>query len=606
MSMSGQAEVRAEEIVRALAVAAAAVRLYPPTSEIPAQTVDRFVLVSDAVTSATRSPVRFAIEPKSFKLGDQLVGEGQAQVAGLAEMLYAHQIGQLIVAPGVTPEETSSFLGCVGSDPSAVREEGGLRHVMVTAGVTHIAVIELTLRASSEEGLAGLDLTSAPLEVIGPAVLRSAAEWARSAASGQGRDELAEVIGGLESAARELAMERVAQALLQLDEQTRGAVLAAGRTGGDPKSIMNRLTLPPEAMRALQLLLRPSPRSEAESGVPVSIDAEILASDAVESDEDEDGLAAAKLTLSADAAAIRALVTTTHILERSPAPESVDAIGEALPGAIAAGAFGAVHSALTLLENLTSRPDLDTAIARARHALANPDALARGATAISGATVARDAAAVFAAAGVAGSEAVLDAWLKVGDADRSALEQVARALPEQIVAGAGRRIRSGDPVAVREIVTLLGRLGDRRAVPSLSQALDHDSPEVRSAAIAAMAAVDTEESWAAVVSSLTHPDEATARRALAAIRDAGRRRAAPAMIAVLQLHSSGTRNHELKREIIEDVRVMGATEALPALKKIAGRAFVWGRKARELRDAARRAVTDLQSEQRTDGEKVRT
>jgi hypothetical protein len=638
--MSGQAEVRAEEIVRALAVAAAAARLYPPTSEIPAQTVDRFVLVSDAVTSATRSPVRFAIEPKSFKLGDQLVGEGQAQVAGLAEMLYAHQIGQLIVAPGVTPEETSSFLGCVGSDPSAVREEGGLRHVMVAAGVTHIAVIELTLRASSEEGLAGLDLTSAPLEVIGPAVLRSAAEWARSAASGQGRDELAEVIGGLESAARELAMERVAQALLQLDEQTRGAVLAAavrqdasgqamegmlsvianmrpaqlarllmlaaGRTGGDPKTIMNRLTLPPEAMRALQLLLRPSPRSEAESGVPVSVDAEILAGEAVESDEDEDALAAAKLTLSADAAAIRALVTTTHILERSPAPESVDAIGEALPGAIAAGAFGAVHSALTHLENLTNRPDLDTAIARARHAIANPDALARGATAISSATVARDAAAVFAAAGVAGSEAVLDAWLNVGDADRGVLEQVARALPEQIVAGAGRRIRSGDPVAVREIVTLLGRLGDRRAVPSLSQALDHDSPEVRSAAIAAMAAVDTEESWAAVVSSLTHPDEATARRALAAIRDAGRRRAAPAMIAVLQLHSSGTRNHELKREIIEDVRVMGATEALPALKKIAGRAFVWGRKARELRDAARRAVTDLQSEQRTDGEKVRT
>jgi HEAT repeat protein len=640
VSMSGQGEVRAEEIVRALAVAAAAVRLYPPTSEIPAQTVDRLVRVSEAVTSAARSPVRFAIEPKSFKIGDQLVGEGQAQVAGLAEMLYAHQVGQLIVAPGVTAEETSTFLRCVGSDPSAVREEGGLRHVMVTAGVTHIAVIELTLRASNEEGLAGLDLTSAPLEVLGPAVLRSAADWARSAASGSGRDELAEVIGGLESAARELAMERVAQALLQLDEQTRGAVLAAavrqdasgqamegmlavianmrpaqlarllilaaGRTGGDPNSIMSRLTLPPEAMRALQLLLRPSPRSESESGVPASIDAVILAGDAVESDEDEDALAAAKLTLSSDAAAVRALVTTTHILERSPTPESVDAIGEALPGAVAAGAFGAAHSALALLENLTSRPELDTAIARTRHVLANPDALARGAAAIGSTTVARDAATVFAAAGVAGSEAVLDAWLKVGDADRGTLEQIARALPEQIVAGAGRRIRSGDPVAVREIVTLLGRLGDRRAVPSLSQALDHDSPEVRSAAIAAMAAVDTEESWAAVVSSLTHPDEATARQALAAIRGAGRRRAAPAMIAVLQLHSSGTRNHELKREIIEDVRAMGATEALPALRKIAGRAFVWGRKARELRDAARRAVTDLQSEQRTDGEKVRT
>jgi hypothetical protein len=108
------------------------------------------------------------------------------------------------------------------------------------------------------------------------------------------------------------------------------------------------------------------------------------------------------------------------------------------------------------------------------------------------------------------------------------------------------------------------------------------------------------------VSSLTHPDEGTARQALAAIRRTGRRRAAPAMIAVLQLHSSGTRNHELKREIIEDVRVMGATEAIPALRKIAGRAFVFGRKARELRDAARRTVADLESAQRTDGEKVRT
>jgi hypothetical protein len=179
--MSGQAEIRAEEIVRALAVAAAAVRLYPPTSEIPAQTVDRVISVSEAVTTAARSPVRFAIEPKGFKLGDQLFGEGQAQVVGLAEALYAHQIGQLIVAPGVTAEETSAFLRCVGSDPSAVREEGGLRHVMVTAGVAHIAVVELTLRASNEEGLAGLDLTSAPLEVVGPAVLRSAADWARSA-----------------------------------------------------------------------------------------------------------------------------------------------------------------------------------------------------------------------------------------------------------------------------------------------------------------------------------------------------------------------------------------------------------------------------------------
>jgi hypothetical protein len=172
--MSGQGDMRAEEVVRALAAAAAAVRLYPPTSEIPAQTVARFVQVAEAITSAAKGPVRFVIEPKHFKLGDQVVAEGQTQVTGLAEMLYAHQAGQLIVAPGLTADEAGSFLRCAGSDPSAVREEGGLRTVIVAAGVTHLAIIEVTLRASTEEGLAGIDLTSAPLDTIGPAVLRAA------------------------------------------------------------------------------------------------------------------------------------------------------------------------------------------------------------------------------------------------------------------------------------------------------------------------------------------------------------------------------------------------------------------------------------------------
>jgi HEAT repeat protein len=143
-------------------------------------------------------------------------------------------------------------------------------------------------------------------------------------------------------------------------------------------------------------------------------------------------------------------------------------------------------------------------------------------------------------------------------------------------------------------------------VSALSQALYHDSPEVRSAAITALTGLDTDEAWAAVVATLTHPDQATALAALAAIRRAGRRRAVPAMLAVLQLHSGGTRNHDLKREIIEDMRRMGATEAVPVLKKIASRRFAFGRKVRELRDLARQAVAELRAAQDADGEKVRT
>jgi nitrous oxide reductase accessory protein NosL len=78
------------------------------------------------------------------------------------------------------------------------------------------------------------------------------------------------------------------------------------------------------------------------------------------------------------------------------------------------------------------------------------------------------------------------------------------------------------------------------------------------------------------------------------------------MLAGLQLHSGGTRNHDLKREIIEDMRRMGATEAVPVLKKIASRRFAFGRKVRELRDLARQAVAELRAAQDADGEKVRT
>jgi HEAT repeat protein len=218
---------------------------------------------------------------------------------------------------------------------------------------------------------------------------------------------------------------------------------------------------------------------------------------------------------------------------------------------------------------------------------------------------ARDAAAVISAAGVTGAGAAVEAWLLSGETKRALVEEIGRAMPEQFIAAAGRRIRSGDPVEVRDLAGMLGRLGDRRAVSVLSLALDHQAREVRTAAIAALETLDAEESWAAIVSALTHPDETTARAALETIRRAGRRRAVPAMLAVLQLRTSGTRNHDLKREIIEDVRTMGATEAIPVLKRIASKRLTLRRKPRELRDAARRAVAELQTAQQADGEKVR-
>jgi hypothetical protein len=626
--VGAQAQIRADEVVRSMAAAAAAVRLYPPTSEIPTQAVARFVSITKSLTSQL-GPVRFVVEPKAFKWGDEVIGENQAYVVALAESLYAHQIGQLIVAPGVDAEEAVAFLRCVGSDPAATREEGGLRAVAVASGVSHLAVIELTLRASTEEGLAGLDLTSAPLDAIGPAVVKSAADWARSAASGEGSDELAETIGGLEAATREMATERIAQALLQLDEKTRAAVLAAalrqdsagktmegmlaviagmkpatlarlltlsaGRTGTDPQSLLPKLELPPEAMRAIELMLRPSPRTESDCGVPSSPDTGGMAAEAMAENE-EDDLAIRQAVASVDrhAAATRALSTTLALARRADDPETLAALGDAAAKGLAVGAFPMVREALRLLDEVAPGPEIDVVLTRARQAIAQPEALAEGLARLFEVPQARDAGFIVANAGPPGADALLAELIGATDSRRPALVETARVAPEHVVSAAGRRLRTAGPAEAKTLVALLSDLGDRRAVGALAQALDSGSPEVRTAAIAGLATLDTADAWSSIVSCLTHPDESTARFALSAIRSAGRRQAVPAMLAVLQLKSSGSRNQSLKREIISDMAALGATEALPTLKRMASRRIVFGRGNRELRDVARSAVTDLE------------
>ena len=99
----------------------------------------------------------------------------------------------------------------------------------MASGVSHIAVIEVSLRASDETGLLGVDLMTAPLDDIAAEVVAAAERWQKS--DGPGHDEMAEAIDRLEAATRELAVERVAEALMRLDETSRMKVLAFSLQG---------------------------------------------------------------------------------------------------------------------------------------------------------------------------------------------------------------------------------------------------------------------------------------------------------------------------------------------------------------------------------------
>jgi hypothetical protein len=624
--MIEQTQAQAEEVLRTLSAAAAAVRLYPPTSQLPLQAVERFVESANSVTHET-GHVRILVEPKAFKHADVIIGESNAQISSLAETLYAHQVGQLIIAPDIRADEAMTFVRCVAADPRAAREEGGLRSIIVGAGVTHIAVIELTLRASKEEGILGMDLASVPLDAIGPEVVRAAAKWARSAAAGEGVDDVGSAISGLETAARDLAASRVAQAIMRLDETTRVAVmtaafrtdssgkrmeglfdvvaqmnpatlarlltLVAARGNVQPSGLLSQLRLPPEAMRAIALLLRPSAEGDPSRGVPQEEPDIAGIAGEVEAEDDADAEMGDRLAASAPRlAATRGLHTTLALARTSPTAESVSAVGDAMLGALKAGAFEAVRDGLAFFESAATDSGLTSAIGRARAGLADPVILAEAMRSAHTAAPA-DLAAVLAAAGPTGADVAMGAWVDAEQEDRTALERAFAMVPESMITAAGRRLRTSDPFEAVQLTDLLAVVGDRRAVPALRQTLDNAFPEVRLAALTALSRLGGDEAWRSVYEALRSDDDATAQHALALVRAADARGAVPIMLEIVVGRSSRYRNREVKREIIDCLGAMGAEEARPVLRRLAGKRFAFGKGAKELRDAARAALAAM-------------
>ncbi len=621
------APARAEEVLRLLAAAANAVRLYPDSSPLRTQAIARFVDACDAATGG--APVRYAVDRKRFVVAETAIGEHHPGVAALAETLHALQVGQLIVAPGVSIHEASAFLGVLVDDAKRVRASGGARERLTGAGVSNIAVVEVSLRASTEEGIAGVDLTAAPLEEIGRELPTIARRWYESASGGEGSDEMTGALQRLETAARDLASQRVAQALLQLDERTRTHILAAalqsdasGRrmdgmldvvakmspaalarllrlvadtTGKEPSELAGLIDLPPEAMSALLSCLSAGAQSVEERGVPAEVDVTEIADEMAEdAEEDTDRIARLVRGVQTVSPAGRALRTTLDVARIHPSAESVRALGEALPAALRAGAFTEAAEAVDVLAALAEDAELQADAAHALTALSVPDILSSACAALATAPDTPGAARVLAAAGPAGAEAVVGTYIEADEAGRVALQPVVALLMDAVAPVASRVVRHGDANAAAAMVRLLGSLGDKRVMPSLEQALEHLDSQVRSVAVEAIAAMDVPGGAASLQRALGHWDPETRRAAAAAIGRHEIREAVPGLLRVLEDAGVRDRNHDLKKEVLRSLETLRAAEAVPTLRKIAGRRFVIGRRNREIRYRARRVLDTLE------------
>ena len=619
MSVETDGFPRAEEALRLLSTAAGAARLYPPASPLPAEAVARFTArANDMVGSA--GPMRIIVDPHEFRIGESEIGAGNSQTVTLAEALHALQVGQLIIAPGLTESETTAFIAIVNADPASVRALGGPRNALIASGVAHIAVIEVSLRASDETGLLGVDLMTAPLDDIASEVVAAAERWQQT--TGVGSDEMASAIDRLEAATRQLAIERVASALMRLDETSRMKVLAfslkadangaradgmlsivatmkpaalarllmlvAAQAPADPRRVAAALPLPAETARLMEHMLAPT-RAGADDAATTTADE--LAEEMAEPRNTRDlerQVAVASPKLSAG----RALATAVAVSRTHPDAEAARAIGDSLAQAARDGAFPAVRGALRRLDELGHEHALTDAVAVAKSALVDPAVLADVCSAVATDADAAIAGEILSAAGPAGAEALLNAYLRAPDTQRSLLKPVLRSMSDAVLGVARSRLRSDDAETAVAILHTLSALGDRRAVPIISQGLGHLDESVRFAAITALADTNATEAAAALIKALGHAEPETQRFA---VREIGRVKAAPAVHQLTRALEdlNMLRSHELKKEIIRSLEQIGTPEAEHALSRTADRKLVWGRKSRELRSQAREALASI-------------
>lgn len=622
--MEAEGFPRAEEALRLLATAVSAARLYPPASAMPVEAAERFTARANELTAS--GPLRFSIDPRGVRVGDISVASGQGPVTALAETLYAMQVGQLVIVPGVTLHETQAFVELANADSSKVRQNGGARAALGKAGVQHIAVIEVTLRASDESGLLGLDLATAPLDEIAAEVQAAVERRGAQAKEGTAEDEVAAAIGRLEDATREIAMERVAAAMLKLDEKTRMRVLAlslradaagtrmegmldviarmkpaalarllklvAVQAQTDPRRIAAAITLPPETAKALALMLTPAPDVSPDFGVPDSVAAQQLAT-IMAREEDTTEIERQVAIASPAIASSRALATATAVSRSKADAETVAAIGDVLPQAARDGAFPTVREALRRLDELSADHQLTQAVASARSTLSDPAVLRDVCRVPQTDADAAIAGEILHAAGPSGAEALLDCYVRMAEPQRSLLRPVLRGMSEFVLGAARARLRTAEPHMATGIVRMLPALGDRRAVAVIAETLDSSLDEsVRFAAASALAGLPVPEAQAALIRAIYHREPETQRHV---VRELGRIRCTPAVPALARAFDDVgvlTRSYELRKDIITALTNIGTPDAQKHLRRFAVRPGI-GRKSRELKTLANRAVEEL-------------
>ncbi|HLG30263.1 MAG TPA: HEAT repeat domain-containing protein, partial [Candidatus Brocadiales bacterium] len=155
---------------------------------------------------------------------------------------------------------------------------------------------------------------------------------------------------------------------------------------------------------------------------------------------------------------------------------------------------------------------------------------------------------------------------------------------------------------VRNIVYVLGRIGDARVISHLKRIKDHREPKVRKEIIHTLYEINSYEARNMLVSYLNDSDNTVRVSALKRISSLEHRKAVPDILRIISSEEFDSKDNYEKKELFESLAVLGSKDQLPYLKELLmKKSWIFGRtKADELRLLSVHALLKINIPEATD------
>lgn len=177
---------------------------------------------------------------------------------------------------------------------------------------------------------------------------------------------------------------------------------------------------------------------------------------------------------------------------------------------------------------------------------------------------------------------------------RKLVSSIITAIGRYDISVLGRKISDPRWFFVRNIVEILGLIGNEEAIPYLDVTLKHTDRRVRKETIGSLGLIGGQKSLELLLSSLEDKDTSIRQMAAKWIGSTRNPQAIAPLSRIVQKRDLLNRNYVLKKYAIESLGLIGSNEALPVLNKVISKKPLFNKaKYQEIRESAIEALRQI-------------